>query len=89
MSFRIENVESRDAGKFICTLQTYPKQTLIVFLQVDGEISLNILINQFLILIFKIFDFTRLKIKKNIRISYKGIMFTVFLISSKTEHNVL
>ena len=35
--YRIENVESRDAGKFICTLQTYPKQTLIVFLQVDGK----------------------------------------------------
>ncbi|XP_023345934.1 uncharacterized protein LOC111714927, partial [Eurytemora carolleeae] len=35
---RIENVESRDAGKFICTLQTYPKQTLIVFLQVDGPV---------------------------------------------------
>ena len=34
---RISEVEPRDAGKYICTLQTFPKQTLIKFLQVDGE----------------------------------------------------
>ena len=35
--FRIESVGVEDAGKFICSLQTYPKQTLIVYLQVQGE----------------------------------------------------
>ena len=27
----------RDAGKYICTLETFPKQSLMVYLQVNGE----------------------------------------------------
>ena len=33
----IDGVEARDAGKYICTLETFPKQSLIVYLQVDGQ----------------------------------------------------
>ena len=35
----IDGVEARDAGKYICTLETFPKQSLIVYLQVDGQFS--------------------------------------------------
>ena len=33
----IENVKATDAGKYICTLETFPKQSLIIFLQVNGD----------------------------------------------------
>ena len=33
----IERVQASDAGKYICTLETFPKQSLIIFLQVNGE----------------------------------------------------
>ena len=33
----IEEVEARDAGKYICSLETFPKQSLTVYLQVNGE----------------------------------------------------
>ena len=36
----IDGVEARDAGKYICTLETFPKQSLIVYLQVDGQFRL-------------------------------------------------
>ncbi len=42
--FRISELEPRDAGKYICSLQTFPKQTLIKFLQVDGKFIASILI---------------------------------------------
>ena len=32
----IEEVQARDAGRYTCTLQTYPQQSLIVNLQVNG-----------------------------------------------------
>jgi len=34
----IDNVQARDAGKYICTLETFPKQSLMVYLQVDGPV---------------------------------------------------
>jgi len=34
----IENVKASDAGKYICTLETFPKQSLIIFLQVNGPV---------------------------------------------------
>ena len=33
----IEKAAARDAGKYICSLETFPKQSLMVYLQVDGE----------------------------------------------------
>ena len=39
----IEKVEARDAGKYICSLETFPKQSLMVYLQVDGESPLHCL----------------------------------------------
>ena len=32
----------RDAGKYICTLETFPKQSLMVYLQVNGELLLRL-----------------------------------------------
>ena len=34
----IEQVQARDAGKYICSLETFPKQSLMVYLQVNGEL---------------------------------------------------
>lgn len=34
----IEEVQARDAGRYTCTLQTYPQQSLIVNLQVNGPV---------------------------------------------------
>jgi len=34
----IEGVQARDAGKYICSLETFPKQSLMVYLQVDGPV---------------------------------------------------
>jgi len=34
----IERVQASDAGKYICTLETFPKQSLIIFLQVNGPV---------------------------------------------------
>jgi len=34
----IESVQASDAGKYICTLETFPKQSLIIFLQVNGPV---------------------------------------------------
>merc|ERR1719410_1554649 len=34
----IEQVQARDAGKYICSLETFPKQSLMVYLQVNGPV---------------------------------------------------
>ena len=40
----IEKVTARDAGKYICSLETFPKQSLMVYLQVDGESQTSFLL---------------------------------------------
>ena len=37
----IERVQASDAGKYICTLETFPKQSLIIFLQVNGKLFIT------------------------------------------------
>ena len=32
----IKNVDKMDEGRYICTVQTFPKESLIVFVRVDG-----------------------------------------------------
>ena len=33
----IMNVDKMDEGRYICTVQTFPKESLIVFVRVDGK----------------------------------------------------
>ena len=33
----IKKVETRDEGTYICTIQTFPEQSLMVFVRVQGE----------------------------------------------------